>query len=121
MSCESATAVDIAIRSRLKSDSSMPARPWVMPSHMAGTPPANCARPPARTIDFFSTSGTSRKGWWAESMSLYDDTMATLGLRPERRPERTGSSEAAKPWARLAHASRPRAGPLSAAASMRAR
>ena len=70
MSWESATAVDIAMRSRLKSESSMPARPWVMPSHMAGTPPANCARPPARTIDFFSTSGTSRNGWWAESMSL---------------------------------------------------
>ena len=54
-----------------------------------------------------------------------DDRLETslrhMGLRPERRPLRTGSSEAAKPWARLAQASRPRAGPLSAAASMRAR
>ncbi len=24
----------------------MPARPWVMPSHMAGTPPATRATPP---------------------------------------------------------------------------
>jgi hypothetical protein len=47
MSCESATAVARATTSRLNSESSMPARPWVMPSHMAGTPPANWATPPA--------------------------------------------------------------------------
>ena len=29
------------------SDSSMPGWPWVTPSHIAGTPPANCATPPA--------------------------------------------------------------------------
>ena len=47
MSWDSATAVDIAMTSRLNSDSSMPALPWVTPSHMAGTPPANWATPPA--------------------------------------------------------------------------
>jgi hypothetical protein len=39
----SATAVAMAITSRENSDSSMPGRPWVTPSHMAGTPPANWA------------------------------------------------------------------------------
>ncbi|VCU72480.1 hypothetical protein PIGHUM_04579 [Pigmentiphaga humi] len=45
--CDSATAVAIAITSRENSESSMPACPWVTPSHMAGTPPANCAVAPA--------------------------------------------------------------------------
>ncbi len=39
-------AVDMAITSRLASDSSMPGSPWVTPSHMAGTPPATCAAAP---------------------------------------------------------------------------
>ena len=39
--------VTSAIVSREKSDSSIPARPWVTPSHMAGTPPATCAVAPA--------------------------------------------------------------------------
>ena len=47
MSWLSATAVPIAITSRLISDSSMPVWPWVTPSHIAGTPPATCATPPA--------------------------------------------------------------------------
>ena len=46
-SCDSAIAVDIAMTSRLNRLSSMPARPWVMPSHMAGTPPATRATAPA--------------------------------------------------------------------------
>ncbi len=37
--CESATAVPMAMASRENSDSSMPALPCVMPSHIAGTPP----------------------------------------------------------------------------------
>jgi hypothetical protein len=36
----------MAITSREKSDSSMPAWPWVTPSHIAGTPPATWAVPP---------------------------------------------------------------------------
>jgi hypothetical protein len=44
--CDSATAVDRAMTSRENSDSSMPAAPWVMPSHMAGTPPATWAVAP---------------------------------------------------------------------------
>ena len=47
MSCDSDTAVASAMASRENSDSSMPARPWVTPSHIAGTPPATCALPPA--------------------------------------------------------------------------
>jgi phosphogluconate dehydratase len=40
ISCDNATPVAMAIRSRLKRDNSMPSRPCVTPSHMAGTPPA---------------------------------------------------------------------------------
>jgi len=47
MSCDSATAVAIAITSRENRLSSMPARPCVTPSHIAGTPPATCAVTPA--------------------------------------------------------------------------
>ncbi len=37
----------MAMTSRLNSDSSMPPVPCVTPSHIAGTPPANCATAPA--------------------------------------------------------------------------
>ena len=47
MLCDSATAVDMAITSRLAMPSSMPGSPWVTPSHMAGTPPANCPTDPS--------------------------------------------------------------------------
>ena len=51
MSCDSAIAVAWAMTSRENSDSSMPARPWVTPSHIAGTPPATCAvAPRARAV-----------------------------------------------------------------------
>ncbi|MCW0415942.1 hypothetical protein NB689_001696 [Xanthomonas sacchari] len=44
-------AVAWAITSRENSDSSMPGRPWVTPSHIAGTPPATCAvAPSARAV-----------------------------------------------------------------------
>ena len=47
-SCESATAVPMAMVSRENRLSSMPARPWVTPSHIAGTPPATWAVAPSR-------------------------------------------------------------------------
>jgi hypothetical protein len=49
-SCDSATTVASAITSRLNSDSSMPSRPCVTPSHMAGTRrrPVPWRRPAAR-------------------------------------------------------------------------
>jgi hypothetical protein len=53
----SATAVDIAITSRLNSDSSMPGCPCVTPSHMAGTPPATCAVAPTSRAQSFICSG----------------------------------------------------------------
>jgi len=53
----SATAVDIAMTSREKSESSMPGCPWVTPSHMAGTPPANCATPPASATAALISAG----------------------------------------------------------------
>jgi hypothetical protein len=46
MSWLSAIAVACAITSRENSDSSMPGRPCVTPSHIAGTPPATCAVAP---------------------------------------------------------------------------
>ena len=47
MSCDRPMAVACAITSRENSDSSMPARPWVTPSHIAGTPPATWAVAPS--------------------------------------------------------------------------
>ena len=70
MSCDSAMAVDIAITSRLNSESCMPSRPWVIPSHIAGTPPANWAIPPASSTACLSWAGKASNGLWAESMSL---------------------------------------------------
>ena len=61
-SCDSATAVASAITSRLNSDSSMPARPCVTPSHMAGTPPATCAVAPATRAAARITSGYGSYG-----------------------------------------------------------
>ena len=70
MSWLRATAVASAITSRENSDSSMPAWPWVTPSHMAGTPPANCATPPASRTACLISAGKRSSGWCAESMSL---------------------------------------------------
>ena len=53
----SATAVAMAITSRENSDSSMPGWPCVMPSHMAGTPPANCAVQPSARAASLMMSG----------------------------------------------------------------
>jgi len=57
MSCDSDTAVAMAIRSRENSDSSMPGRPWVTPSHIAGTPPATCAVAPSVRAVWRMSSG----------------------------------------------------------------
>jgi hypothetical protein len=60
----------MAITSRENSDSSMPGSPWVTPSHMAGTPPANCATAPAPRTACLMMAGNCSSGWCAESMSL---------------------------------------------------
>ncbi len=57
MLCDSAMPALMAMASREKSDSSMPACPWVTPSHMAGTPPATCATPPASRAAWRMSSG----------------------------------------------------------------
>ena len=57
MSWLRATAVAIAITSRENSDISMPMRPWVTPSHMAGTPPATWAVAPTARAASFRRSG----------------------------------------------------------------
>ena len=67
---DKATAVAMAITSRENSDSSMPAWPCVTPSHMAGTPPANCAVAPTSRAACLIQSGYAASGWWADSMSL---------------------------------------------------
>ena len=56
------TAVDSAITSRLNRLSSMPGRPWVTPSHIAGTPPATCATAPCRRASSRITAGNVSKG-----------------------------------------------------------
>ena len=60
----------MAITSRLNSDSSMPSCPWVTPSHIAGTPPANWATAPASRTACLISGGNVSYGWCAESMSL---------------------------------------------------
>ena len=57
MSCDRPTAAAMAMVSRENSDSSMPVWPWVTPSHMAGTPPATCAVPPASAAACLMRSG----------------------------------------------------------------
>ena len=52
-----AIPVAMAITSRENSDSSMPGRPWVTPSHMAGTPPATWAVAPTASAAARITSG----------------------------------------------------------------
>jgi hypothetical protein len=47
----------MAMTSRENSDRSMPASPWVTPSHMAGTPPATCAVAPTERAARLMTSG----------------------------------------------------------------
>ena len=69
-SCESAIAVPIAIVSRENRLSSMPGRPCVTPSHIAGTPPATCAVAPSACAASRITAGKRSYGWCADSMSL---------------------------------------------------
>ncbi len=70
ISWDSAIPVAIAMTSLLNRDSSMPARPCVMPSHIAGTPPANWATPPASLAAALIHAGNSSNGWCADSRSL---------------------------------------------------
>ncbi|MNQ48286.1 hypothetical protein D3C85_621600 [compost metagenome] len=57
-----ATPVDMAMTSRLNSDSSMPGRPWVTPSHMAGVPPATWAVAPTSRTALRITAGKRSNG-----------------------------------------------------------
>ena len=118
-SCESATAVASAITSRLNSDSSMPARPCVTPSHMAGTPPATCAVAPTPRAAARITSGYGSYGRCADNMSLYEVTMPMLGMACCRRG--LSSPDAARTCARFEHASLPRAGSTSFRLRVRSR
>ena len=52
-----AIAVDMAITSRLNRLRSIPACPWVTPSHIAGTPPATCAVAPIERAASLMMSG----------------------------------------------------------------
>ena len=119
-SCESATAVASAITSRLNSDSSMPARPCVTPSHIAGTPPATCAVAPATRAAARITSGNGSYGRCAESMSLYEVTMPMLGTT-DCCSVGLSTPEAAMTCARFAQASLPRAGSMSLRLRVRSR
>ena len=118
-SWESDTAVANAITSRLNSDSSMPARPCVTPSHMAGTPPATCAVAPTARAAARITSGYFSKGWCADNMSLYDVTTPMFGMACCNRG--LSSPEAARTCARFEQASLPRAGSTSLRLRVRSR
>ena len=60
----------MAMTSRENRDSSMPGWPCVTPSHIAGTPPATCAVPPAARAAARIRLGYGSSGWCADSMSL---------------------------------------------------
>jgi hypothetical protein len=98
------TAVAIAITSRENSDSSMPARPWVTPSHIAGTPPATCALPPHCARPCGSASDSAPAAGAPEHVVVGGDD-AEVAAAP---PRSIGLSlpEAAKPCARLPQESR---------------
>ncbi|XQU70834.1 hypothetical protein OJJOAM_003623 [Cupriavidus sp. H18C1] len=119
--CDSATAVACAITSRENSDSSMPSWPCVTPSHIAGTPPANCAVAPASNAASLIQAGNSPSGWCAESMSLYEETIATLGRSSAFRRILAGSGIEAKPCARFVQDSCARCTLLPAMACVRDR
>ena len=121
MLCDSAMAVDMAMVSRENSDSSMPGWPCVTPSHMAGTPPANWATAPTSRTASLITFGKYSNGWCADSMSLYEDTIATDGCLYSRSLSLSLAGKAAKPCARFVHDSALRCTPLMRAASRCAR
>src|SRR5439155_3190121 len=118
---ESAIAVASAITSRLNSDNSIPGSPWVKPSHMAGTPPANWAVAPAVRAASLIIAGKRSNGWCADNMSLYDETMAIFGRASSRSMILSPVGAAAKPCARLVQARSLRMGPLLRALSRRDR
>ncbi len=57
-----ATPTDMAMTSRLNRLSSMPGRPWVTPSHMAGVPPATWAVAPTSRTASRMTAGKRSNG-----------------------------------------------------------
>ena len=121
MLCESATAVESAMTSRLNSDRSMPSCPCVTPSHIAGTPPANWATAPCFAAASFITAGYVSKGWCALSISLYAETMPMFGTALPDSAFFSMLLPAAIACARLLQDIEPRDGPLSASPRMRAR
>ena len=118
MSWLSATAVAMAITSRLNSDSSMPVWPWVTPSHMAGTPPATWATARRLARGLADQLREALVGLMRREHVVVggDDAdvgpSAPLELAPCR-----AAPQAAKAWARLpqdrAVAARPAARPAS--------
>ena len=116
MSCESATAAASAITSRENSDSSMPGWPCVTPSHIAGTPPANCATPPASRAACLISAGIALERLMRREHVVVggDDGEVGLDVALERRPCRR-APQAAKPCARLLQESAVRCGPRRAA------
>ena len=61
----------MAITSRENSDSSMPARPWVTPSHMAGHAAGELGGGADLAHGLLEQRRDSASnGWWADSMSL---------------------------------------------------
>ena len=121
MLCDSATPVAIAITSRLNSDNSMPGWPCVTPSHIAGTPPANCATAPASRAACLISVGKFSNGRCADSMSLYAETIAMFGQRTPRSAAFSGASMPANPCARFVHDSVARVAPAPRACSIRSR
>src|SRR5262249_27833463 len=94
---------------------------WVTPSHMAGTPPANWATPPASRTAALIQSGYSTSGWCADSRSLYAETIATPGTAATRMACRSAPEQVANPGARFPQPRSARAGRPDTAPEIRAR
>ena len=81
----------------------MPARPWVMPSHMAGTPPANWATPPASLTACLSSARVALERLVGrEHVVVGRDDARCCGARRRCRWSFSSAPQAAKPWARFA-------------------
>src|SRR3546814_10059402 len=82
---ERPTAAASAMTSRENSDSSMPGWPCVTPSHIAGTPPATCATPPASRAAWRMISGKRRsEEHTSELQSLMRISYAVFCLKKKK-------------------------------------
>jgi hypothetical protein len=110
----------MAMASRLNSDSSMPGRPWVTPSHMAGHAAGDLGRAADLARRLADHVGEALERLVGREHVVIGGDDADIGR--STRPSRVSLSAMvwpAKAWAQLAQDSLARPAPESRAASMR--